>query len=131
MNLEHLNDEREYSEWIKQIEANGATLKRVDCEDCDGSGEITCSHCGVGEVECDACNGSGKTTFPNLDDFLRMRRDERKLRELWSNGAPFPANYKGSYPLSQESREFLFDAPKHERMHATTCGIVALAIPQA
>lgn len=42
---------------------------RVDCDTCDGDGEITCDHCnhshecedcdGFGEYDCDTCNGTG------------------------------------------------------------------------
>jgi len=120
---ERLKDEREYEEWLERIEAAGSKLTEVKCDECGGVGEVTCSHCGNGEVECEVCDGTGKTVFPSLDDFLRIRRDERKLSELWNAGVPY---FGKNYTLSDDTRQFLFELPES---HPDNVNIVALAIP--
>lgn len=43
-------------------------VRMMECEACNGDGEIYCPSCGQAEGECETCSGSGEVEAPEDTD---------------------------------------------------------------
>lgn len=79
-----------YERWKKNI----ADLlpAKMECEDCNGTGEGTCPHCGHETDDgCETCHGTGKVNSSELltpQLFMRVQKFEKAMLEHWANGDP-------------------------------------------
>ncbi len=72
LTLKHMT----YEEWLA---ANpDAVDQEEDCEECDGSGEVTCSECGQ-VYDCDKCGGTGKSVSARDLYEAQLKADKEKL----------------------------------------------------
>lgn len=65
-----------YEEWIL-LNPDVAQSEEM-CDECNGMGEIECSHCG-NVSECSECVGTGKKNSSRQAYMLQMERDKKVL----------------------------------------------------
>lgn len=73
------------------------------CEDCEGSGDADCPHCGH-QTECDTCDGDGyvpTSTLLTEEFYSRVMAFEEAKLEQWKSGS---ALFAGSLALGQRTR---------------------------
>ena len=67
-----------FPDWLKRNP--DAEELEMECDECDGTGEIECFHCGQ-ETECETCGGSGLMNSAKAAYEQQVEHDKRIVRK--------------------------------------------------
>jgi len=67
-----------FPDWLKRNP--DAEELEMECDECDGTGESVCEHCGS-EIECETCGGSGLINSAKAAYEQQVEHDKRIVRK--------------------------------------------------
>ena len=73
--------------FLQWREQNKDVNNEIECDECDGTGYVTCSHCGS-EIECDECDGTGIVKGGTKALYVALVSKQRRAYERYY-GLPY------------------------------------------